>query len=234
MDAERIDVLHAAHGDAGVVGVAHDLVLDLLPAHEAALHDDLADRARAQPGADPLPVGGFGLDDPAARAAERERGPDDRRQADFVERRPRPGVTLRSRGTGDDDRRRIGLAEAVQQVAEALAVLGHLDRLERRAEQADLVALEDPRPAQGDGEVQRRLAAEAGEQAVGALAGDDRFHRGDRERLEVDDVRDLGVGHDRGRVRVDEDRADALGPQGAAGLRPGVVELRRLPDHDRP
>ena len=60
VDAERVDVLHRAHGDARVVGVAHDLVLDLLPADEAALDHDLADRARPQPGPDALPVGLLG------------------------------------------------------------------------------------------------------------------------------------------------------------------------------
>ena len=44
------------------------------------------------------------------------------------------------------------------------------------------------------------LAAEAGEEALGPLAGDDRLDRGDRQRLEVDGVGDLGVGHDRRRV----------------------------------
>ena len=75
-----------AHRDARVVGVAHDLVLDLLPADEAALDHDLADGTRAQTGADPLAVGGLGLDDAAAGAAERERRPDDGRQADRRER----------------------------------------------------------------------------------------------------------------------------------------------------
>ena len=56
VDAERVDVLHRADGDARVVGVAHDLVLDLLPADEAPLDHDLADRAGAQAGPDPLAV----------------------------------------------------------------------------------------------------------------------------------------------------------------------------------
>ena len=48
----------------------------------------------------------------------------------------------------DDEGRRIGLADGVEQVAEALAVLGHLDGLDGRAQQARAGALEDagPRP----------------------------------------------------------------------------------------
>ena len=56
VDAQRVDVLHGADGDARVVRVAHHLVLDLLPAHEAVLDHDLADGAQAQAGADALAV----------------------------------------------------------------------------------------------------------------------------------------------------------------------------------
>ena len=234
MDAERIDVLHRAHRDARVVGVAHDLVLDLLPADEAALDHDLADRARAQAGPDDLAVGGLGLDDAAAGAAERVGRPDDRRQADRVERHLRRVLALLGRGALDDEAGRVRLVDPVEQVAERLAVLGHVDGLERRAEQADRVALEDAGLGEGRREVEGRLAAQPGEQALGLLPGDHRLDRLDGQRLEIDRVGDGRVGHDRGRVRVDEDRADALGPQRAAGLRPGVVELGRLPDDDGP
>ena len=42
-----------------------------------------------------------------------------------------------------------------------------------------------------------------------------------------------GIGHDRGRVRVDQHDLVALFAQGLAGLRAGVVELAGLPDDDR-
>src|SRR5262249_17154829 len=57
--------------------------------------------------------------------------------------------------------------------------------------------------------------------------------RVDRQRLEVDRVGDLRVGHDRRRVAVDEDRPDAFGAERAAGLCPGVVEFGGLADDDR-
>ena len=55
----------------------------------------------------------------------------------------------------------------------------------------------------------------------------------DGQRLEVDDVGHAGVGHDRGRVAVEQDRAHALVAQRAAGLGAGVVELGRLADDHR-
>src|SRR5207245_8564090 len=51
--------------------------------------------------------------------------------------------------------------------------------------------------------------------------------------LAVDDVGELGISHDRLRIAVHQDRPNALGPQRAAGLRAGVVELGRLADDDR-
>ena len=54
-----------------------------------------------------------------------------------------------------------------------------------------------------------------------------------RDRLDVGRVGEVGVGHDRGRVRVDEDDAHALLAQHAARLRARVVELGRLADDDR-
>ena len=46
--------------------------------------------------------------------------------------------------------------------------------------------------------------------------------------------RELRVGHDRRRVRVDEDDLVALLAERLGALRPGVVELAGLADDDRP
>ena len=234
VNTERIDVLHRAHRDARVLGVAHHLVLDLLPADEALLDHHLADRAGPQPGPDPLAVGLLGLDDAAAGPAEGERRADDRGQPDRRERL----VGGRRAGLGglalDDEARGVRLLQPIEQVAERLAVLGHPDRLERGAEELDRVAFEDAGFGHGGGQVQGRLATEPGEQALGLLLGDHRLDRLDRQRFEVDRVGHGRVGHDRGRVAVDQDRPDALGPERAAGLGPGVVELGGLADDDRP
>ena len=233
VDAERVDVLHRAHGDARVVGVAHDLVLDLLPADEALLDHDLADRARPQAGPDPLAIGRLGLDDAAAGATEREGGPDDGRQADRRERHVGGAVARRLGRALDDRARGVRLPDPVEQVAERLAILGHPDRLERRAQEPDGVSFEDAGVGHRRGQVERGLAAQPGQQAVRPLPGDDRLDRLDRQRLEIDHVGHRRVGHDRGRVRVDEDRPHALGAQRPAGLGAGVVELGRLADDHR-
>src|SRR6185369_8074827 len=52
------------------------------------------------------------------------------------------------------------------------------------------------------------------------------------ERLDVSAVGDLGIGHDGSRVRVREHHLKALGLERLAGLRAGVVKLRRLANDD--
>ena len=218
VDAQRVDVLHRADRDARVVGVAHDLVLDLLPADEAALDHDLADRARAQAGADPLAIGRLGLDDAAAGATEREGGPDDRRQADRRERRVGRAVALRLGRALDDRARGVRLPDPVEQVAERSRSSAIWIASSGVPSSRIGVSLEDAGVGQLHGQVERGLAAQAGQQAVGPLPGDDRLDRLDGQRLEIDRRRRPRVGHDRGRVGVEEDRADALLAQRPARL----------------
>ena len=90
-----------------------------------------------------------------------------------------------------------------------------------------------PSSCERDGRVERGLAAERREQRVGALLGDDLLDELRRDRLDVRGVGELRVGHDRRRVGVDQDDADALLAQHAAGLGAGVVELAGLADDDR-
>jgi hypothetical protein len=73
-----------------------------------------------------------------------------------------------------------------------------------------------------------------GRRASGPLLLDDLRHDLGRDRLDIGGVGELGIGHDRRRVRVDQHDPVALGAQRLAGLRPGIVELAGLADDDRP
>ena len=55
-----------------------------------------------------------------------------------------------------------------------------------------------------------------------------------RDRLDIGRVGKLRVGHDRRRVRIDDDDPIALGLQRLDRLAPRIIELRRLADDDRP
>ena len=124
-------------------------------------------------------------------------------------------------------------ADLAHRVAEQQAILGHLDGLDRRANQLDVVLLEDAALVQRHRQVERRLAAHRRQHGVRPLLGDDRLDHLRRERLDVGGVGHLRVGHDRGRVAVDQHDLEPLGAQRLARLRARVVELARLADHDR-
>ena len=162
-----------------------------------------------------------------AAAAEDERRPHDQRVPDLLGDRHRVLERVR------ESRTRHREADLLHRRLELVAVLRGADRLDARADELDAELLEHTRLVQLDGEVERGLPAERGEQRVGALPLDDAGEAGEVERLDVGGVGELGIGHDRRRVRVHEDDAVALGLEHAARLGARVVELARLPDDDR-
>ena len=117
-------------------------------------------------------------------------------------------------------------------VAELVAGLGPVDGGVVGADQLDAVLLQGAVLGEGDGQVERGLAAEGGQQGVRPLDLDDLGHHLGHQRLDVGAVGERGVGHDGGRVRVDQHHLEALFHQHLAGLGAGVVELARLPDDD--
>ena len=135
VDAHRVDVFHVADGDAVVGGVAHHLVLDLLPADKGALEQHLAYGAGGEAAADDGLELSLGVGDAAACAAERVGGADDQGQAEVGER----GAGLVHRF--DDGAGGHRLAQLHEQGAEQLAVFGVANGLQRGAQQPDAVLL---------------------------------------------------------------------------------------------
>ena len=97
---------------------------------------------------------------------------------------------------------------------------------------------------QGHGGVQGGLAAERGQQDQFALraeafhfrdfAHDDFFDAFGRDGLDVGAVGEFRVGHDGGRVGIDEDDAVAFFLEGLAGLGAGIIKFAGLADDDGP
>ncbi len=235
VDPHRVEVLDRADDDAVVRLVADDLHLELLPADQALLDQEFVGRREVEAAlADLLELVAV-VGDAAAGAAEREARPHDHREAvaaglgrdaalhceRFLER------------VGDAGFRRRQ-SDAGHRVLELEPVLGLLDRLFVGADHLDAVLLQYAVLVQVEGAVERGLAAHRRQHRVGPLLGDDLLDHAPGDRLDVGDVGHLRVGHDRRRVAVDEDDAEALLAQRLAGLRAGVVELARLADDDRP
>ena len=72
----------------------------------------------------------------------------------------------------------------------------------------------------------------ASQQRIRSFLANDGLQVFRRERLNVGSIGELRIGHDRSRVRVDQDDLVALGSQCLAGLGSGVVKLAALADDD--
>ena len=162
----------------------------------------------------------------AAGAAQGEGGADDDGVADFV-RDAQGGVHVFG-----DIRRDDRLADLLHGVLEQLAILGLVDGLHVGADQLDAVGLQKALLVQLHGQGQAGLAAQPRQHAVGLLLFDDALDGLHRQRLQVDFVRQGFVGHDGGRVAVHQHHVHPRRLQHPAGLGPGIVKLRRLPDDD--
>ena len=95
--------------------------------------------------------------------------------------------------------------DADHDLLEEVAVLGFFDRAELGADQLHAEAIEHARLRKLDRQVERGLAADRRQQGVGPFALDDLLERRRGHRLDIGPICQLRVGHDGGRVRVDED-----------------------------
>ena len=223
----RIDVLDRADDDAVVLLVADNFHLELLPAEQRFLDQQLVRRRSGEAALAHLDELVLVVRDAAAGTAQRERGPDHRRETDLRLHLERLLEVVR------DARARGAEADARHRRLEFLAVLRLVDRFLGGADQLDIELVQHALAREVERAVQRRLATHRRQQRVRPLALDDlRDHRpGDR--LDVRDVRHLRIRHDRGGIAVHEDDAIAFLAQRLARLRTGIVELARLPNDDR-
>ena len=224
--AHRVDVLDRADDDAVVRRVAHHLHLEFFPAEHAFLDQHLVHRRGVEAALDDLgellPV----VADAAAHAAQRERRPHDRRQADVLQRGQRLLAVVGQHGFGRLE------TDARHRLAEELPVLGLGDRWASGADHLDAELVEHALLLERQRRVERGLPAHGRQQRVGTLALDDPGDDLGRDRLDVGRVRQIRIGHDRRRIGIDQDDAVALGLQRLAGLGARIVELAGLTDDD--
>ena len=104
--------------------------------------------------------------------------------------------------------------------AELVPLLGLGDHRGVGADHLDAVLVQHSMPGQVHGQVQPGLPPKRGKQGVGPLGLDHLGNHFPGQRLDVGPVGHFRVGHDRGRIGVDEDHLVPLLPKGLAGLRP--------------
>ncbi len=227
VDPHGIEVFDGADDHHVVRPVPHDLQLVFLPAQGRLFEHDLVDHAgfETRPGLfhQFFPVVGHA----AARSSQGEGGADDDGKADLL-------------GDGQDLLHRPGepasrhpQADGFHGPAEKLPVLRLVDDREGGPDHLHPVALQDAAFRDGYGGVEPGLAAQGGQQGVWPLQGDDLLHGLGGDGLDVGAVGRFRVGHDGGRVAVDQDDLVTLFPQGFACLGSRVVKFAGLADDDR-
>ncbi len=227
VDAHRIHVLDGADDDDVVLAVADHLELELLPPDDRPVHEDLSDGGGIEAAADPTLELLAVVSDPAPRAPEGERGPDDRGIARVLDDLERLFDRLREASV------RNGETDPGHRRRELLTVLGHLNGTLVGSDELYAVLREDPLLMELHRQGQRRLTTHRGQEGVWLLPLHDPRHPFARERLDVGAIGEPRVRHDRGGVRVHENDPIPLLLERSDGLRPRIVELAGLTDHDR-
>ncbi len=225
--ADRVDVLDRADDHDVVVAVAHELELEFLPALDALFDQDFVGGRVMDAGAGDAVQLLLVVGDAGAQATHGEARAHDQRVAELL-----GDLVDFLDAVGDVGAGGFG-AGLVNDLLEQFTVLATVDGFQGSTDQFDVVLLQDAGLAQRHGGVERGLAAQGGQERVGAFLGDDLLEDRGGDRLDVGGVSHLRVGHDGGRVGVDEDDADAFLTKDAACLGARVIELRSLTDHDR-
>ena len=224
VDAYGVKVLHGADGDHIAHAVPHGLELDLLPAEDGPLHQDLGDGGRVQAGLGDdaqLRLIGGGT---AACAAQGKGGTDDDGIADAGGHGQR--VLHGFSNVGGNHR----LADLRHGLLEQFPVFRPGDGLGVGAQQADALSFQKALFIQLHGQRQAGLPAQTRQDAVGPLLFDDTLDGLRGQRLQIDLVRHGLIGHDGSGVGVAQHHIDARLLQDAAGLGAGVVKLSSLAD----
>ena len=220
MDARALEVLHDP-GDQDVRAVADAVHLDLL-AEDVLVDQDGVSRGQVDGALHVLREFRLAPDDLHRAPAEDVGGTDENGVSDA------PRDFLRPFDRDGAAPVRKGDVEPREKLQEAFAVLRHVDALHRGSE--------DPHPLglKLRGQVDRGLAAELNDHALGVFLPDDIHDALLRERFEVELVGRVEVRADGLGVVVDDDGLDVHFPERADGVDAAIVELDPLADPYRP
>ncbi len=228
VDPHGVQVLDRADDDHVVLEVPHHLQLELLPPDHRLFEQDRVDPARVEPPLDDSVEALRVVGGPPPGPPKGEARPYDHRIADLLG--DRPGLF---QGTGVPASRNLQ-ADLLHGGLEQLPVLGLLDRIRVGPDHLHPVGREHPLLGQLGSGVQRGLASHGRQQGVRPLLLDDLCHVLGENRFDVGPVRNERIGHDGGRIAVDQDDLVPFLLERLARLRAGIIEFACLADHDRP
>ena len=226
VNADRVQIFHVADGDGRVICVPDDLVFNLLIALDALFHQHLAGGRKRQRVFHFLPHLFVITGKTAPGSAQCKCGTQNHRIADGCRRRK---ALFDAGGNG---RRNHRLTQLFAQLLELLPVLRPPDARGACPQQLDLTLGKNAFIIELKREIESRLSAESRHNRIRPLIPADPRQVFQRQRLHVDLVRNCVIRHDGRGVRVGQNDLISLFPQCQARLCSGVVEFRRLPDHN--
>ena len=225
VDAQRVEVLHACHGETVVVGIADYLELDFFPTFQGFFYQDLLGKGERAFGK--FNEGFFVRADTATQSAQGVSGAHHYRITDFAGSRQRIfhafyGVALRSFHRN-----------FVELLHKEVAVFGVHDGFYRSTQHAHAVFLQDAVQVEFGTAVQSCLSAECQQDAVGLFFLDDFFYEIGSHRQEINFIGNAFRCLDSSNVRVHQNGTDTFFAQSLQCLRTGVVKFSGLTDLER-
>ena len=202
MNAQRVEVLHVANGNAVVIAVAHDFVLNFFPTLETLLHEHLR---REGEGLLNNRVELFlVVAEARAQSAQGISRTDNHRIAQFGRRLAcLLGILASVAANGLD----VNLIELLNK---ELTVFGIHNDLNGRTQHLHAIALEDAGLRQSHTAVERRLSAKSEQNTLGLLTGNDFFYKVGRNRKEINLVGHTFGSLHGGNIGVNENGLDSL------------------------
>ncbi len=122
---------------------------------------------------------------------------------------------------------------AFHRFRELFTVLGHFDGALVGTDQFDTVLLENASTVQIHRHVQGSLPTHRRKERIRLLLFDDLLDPFSGDRLDIGPIRNVGIGHDRGRVRIHQDDPITLFLEGSNRLSTRIVKLAGLADDNR-
>ncbi len=203
MDAHWVQIFNRADHHKIIYLVAQHFQLVFFPADQRFFHPGLLDGRGVQGFAHRLGELAGGMHPRSPTAAQCEGGAHQQRvPASF---RQRLGLGQRVRRPAQWN----GQPSGQQRVAEQGAVFGDANRVEPGPDQLDAVAGQNAVLAEFQRQVEPGLAADGGQHGVRPFLRDNGFQRLKRQRFDIGGFGQIRVGHDGGRVGIDQHHAAA-------------------------
>ena len=225
--AHRVEIFNRTNNDAVVHPVAHHFHFKFFPADERFFDQHFVHRRHGETATGDLIQLVRVVGDTAATAAESEGRPDDERESsDLFCNAAHVGKRARHA------RARHVEPDSQHGFLEQLSIFALRDRLRTGADQFYLVPRECAVAIKLHRRIQRRLPAHRWQKRVRLFSSNDGFDHFCRDRLDVSAIGELGIGHDRGRVRIHQHDLVTFLSQRLARLHAGIIKFAALPDHD--